>query len=175
MKRKRVVAELVCSSQEVDPQHHSRTFVISSASDIYFDGVLVDDCSINKLSRHRRSETKESLCFILRFNLQSYVSSFVCLFQPNMDRVYDRMAEMSFDGLTHTNRDVLPFSFFRSNTHTFERKFMSRFLRSNLTSEYLKRSQPAFMLTAEAVEEVVPFLAWYLLRRHGLFLSLRMI
>ena len=82
------------------------------------------------------------------------------------------MADMIFDGLAHTNRDVLPFSFFRSNTYTFEGKFMTRFLRSNLTSEYLKRSQPAFMLTAEAVEEVVPFFAWYLLRRHGLFLSL---
>ncbi|PYS24908.1 MAG: hypothetical protein DMF72_03900 [Acidobacteria bacterium] len=44
-------------------------------------------------------------------------------------------------------------------------------LGADFRAEHFKRRQPTLMLTAEAIEEAVPFLTWYLLCVHN-YLSL---
>src|SRR2546429_7676917 len=78
------------------------------------------------------------------------------------------MAEVSFRRFPNTDCYCFRFISSRGDADTFERKFARLFLRSDLRAKYLECHQPAFVLAAEAVEELIPFLTRYLLCRHAI-------
>src|SRR2546423_3062118 len=128
--------------------------------------LLLGDHSIDKFWRNWRSKAQESFGSILRFDFQGCINSVGCLFEPYMSGLSYRVADMIVGRLTQTDRDAFGVFNFRGDAHSFKRQFMCLFLSAEFGIKNLKRREPTFMLTAEAIEEGIPFLTWYFSSRH---------
>src|SRR6266404_1362183 len=60
---------------------------------------------------------------------------------------------------------------FRGDANAFKRQLVSFLLRTNIRPESFQSCQPTLMLSAEYVEEVVPFISRNLLCRHSCSLA----